>query len=100
MSKSQKRSDEQEFEKRLFYSLKRFGYLFPENEKDVEGFEHLYGDTDIDIPEHLQNMETINIEEEIPLDFDVNYKMAAFSNGNLDQFDFPENSEEDDSDKD
>ena len=62
-SKDQKKNrsgnKEKEFEKALFYALKANGYLFPATLDDVEKFEELYGNTEIDMPEDLQSYEDL-----------------------------------------
>lgn len=94
MAKSQKRSKEKEFEERLFCSLKSYGYLFPRNENDIERFENLYGDTEIEVPEHLRNSILPNNDPNLNFDFEVNYNVAAFTNENDDQLDFLEDDSE------
>lgn len=94
MAQSQKLSEEQEFEKKLFYSLKRYGYLFPENKQDIEKLEELYGDTEIEIPAHLQNLNVPKADEELPSDFDVDYRVAAFSSKEPGSFELPEDEED------
>ncbi len=57
-------TEEQKFEKALFFALKRNGYLFPETLDDVEKFEELFGDTAIDMPEHLRTYEDLKRSNE------------------------------------
>lgn len=40
--------------------LKRFGYLLPEAEEEVEEFEKLFGKTQVIFPEHLKNPDFLN----------------------------------------
>ncbi|MGN6211508.1 hypothetical protein [Parafilimonas sp.] len=35
-------------------ALKKYGFLFPETEKEIEQFENCFGKTDIELPEHLK----------------------------------------------
>lgn len=88
-SKKQDISKEKEFEKKLFHSLKYFGYLFPENIDDVDKFEELYGDTQIDVPEHLELEESHNSNAESILDFDFSNRIAAFSSKKISNFEIP-----------
>ena len=90
-SKKQNLTEEQKFEQKLFHSLKRYGYLFPETINDVDKFEELYGDTQIDIPEHLELEES----SESLLDFDYSNNRAAFSNEKFSHFELPESKNSD-----
>lgn len=80
---------EKKIEHTIFNSLKYYGFLFPENVEDVDRFEELYGDTDVDIPEHLQSLESLQLNENNPLDFDFSNNMAAFSTNEPNQFTLP-----------
>lgn len=92
-------SDEQKFEQKLFHTLKFYGYLFPDNAKDVDNFEELYGDTEIDIPEHLQSLEMRNHEENLHLDLDFTNNVAAFSPNDPNSFELPIDTDLDKSDE-
>lgn len=48
--KNQQPFDEAKFEAEVHNSLNYFGYIFPETTTDVERFEELYGDTEIETP--------------------------------------------------
>ena len=79
MSKSNKNN----FEQDLYSILKRYGYLFPTTEEEVERFEKLHGSTDIEMPEKFKSPDNIisslksgsgkSSEEEI----EKSYSMAA-----------------------
>ena len=84
----------------FFHSLKYFGYLFPSSIKDVERFEELYGDTEIDIPEHIQSPETIIIEDASSIDFELSYDIAAFSADNTSHFEIPNDLDDEEDERD
>jgi len=44
---------QQEKEEVLSAALKKFGFLFPETEKEIEDFENIFGSTEIDLPADL-----------------------------------------------
>ena len=78
MNNNQDKNTEEKFETELHASLKIYGYLFPENEKDVIAFENLYGKTEIETP----SIEKLFSENSIPLDsgtIDLNIRLAAFT---------------------
>ena len=41
-------------------ALKAFGYLFPETEEEYEAFEEIYGNTEIELPEYLKDLNFLN----------------------------------------
>ncbi|MEJ0103137.1 MAG: hypothetical protein WDO19_11510 [Bacteroidota bacterium] len=47
--------DPQKKEEVLCAALKKFGFLFPENEKEVQQFEEVFGNTEIDLPPDLSD---------------------------------------------
>lgn len=78
--KKKLRAEEEKFEKALFHALKQNGYLFPKTLEDVEKFEELYGDTEIEMPEHLQSYQDLqkkNNEEDSLIS--LNLDIAAFT---------------------
>lgn len=96
--RNQNLSEELKFEQKLFQSLKHYGYLFPESIKDVDRFEELYGDTEIEIPEHLQSLDALNTNKELPLDFGLAYNVAALSADEPNPFEKPDKSDSDKND--
>ncbi|RLD66388.1 MAG: hypothetical protein DRI84_04895 [Bacteroidetes bacterium] len=97
--KKQDLTDEQKFEQKVFNSLKHFGYLFPESIKDVDRFEELHGDTEIDIPDHLQSPDILNSADEFSLEFGLSLKVAAFSDTASKRFELPEDDDLGENDK-
>jgi len=93
-------NEEEKFERELLESLRYYGYLFPGNSKEIERFETLYGDTEIDMPEHFQSLEKLSPEKEIPLDFDLSYNVAAFSANDQNRYELPDNLELNENDED
>jgi membrane carboxypeptidase/penicillin-binding protein len=53
------KSSNNNFEQDLYQIFKRYGYLFPTTEEEVERFERLHGTTDIEMPEKFKSSETI-----------------------------------------
>ena len=80
-------TEEEKFEKELLQSLRYYGYLFPESLEDVERFEMLYGDTEIEVPEHLDSLEKIKPNDEFQPGFNFSNNIAAFSANNQHDFD-------------
>ena len=78
---------EAQFEKELLQNLIYYGYLFPGNSKSVERFEAIYGDTDIDMPDHLANLDYIEFNKTFETDFDLTLDKAAFSSNDHAEFD-------------
>ena len=89
-TEKQNQNEEQKFEQKLFHSLQYYGYLFPNNEKDIKRFDELYGDTEIDFPDHLKSLDMHNSDEEFSLDYDFSFEMAAFSADESNHFELPE----------
>ena len=77
--KSKNNITEQEFELKLFRALKSFGYLFPDSIRGVERFEELYGNTDVDFPEHLQSPDSFTNNQDVSFGLDFSIRMAALS---------------------
>lgn len=79
------------FSVNLFSSLKEYGYVFPKTDKDVEKFEALYGNTEIETPlvQLPSNKTDLNFPSE---NFD--FKMAAYSPTGKSSFSFPEDVKE------
>jgi hypothetical protein len=88
--KYKKLNEEEKFEKELLQTLRYYGYLFPESSEDVERFEALYGDTEIEMPEHLESIEKIISENKPELNFELSYDMAAFSSNHQNDFEIPD----------
>lgn len=44
--------------------LKSFGYMFPETEDELDAFEEMYGNTEIELPEHLKDLNFLNKKKE------------------------------------
>jgi hypothetical protein len=80
-SKINKNTDN--FELNLFRSLKSYGYIFPASIKDVEKFEELYGNTDINAPSHFKFPEETKIEDIIGVDFNTFQNIAAYGNSDI-----------------
>jgi len=76
-------SDDFQFEKDLFYSLKYYGYLFPTSVNEINKFEEHFGKTEVNIPDNLKNFNNIlDLRNHTDHnDFDINFdvKMAAIS---------------------
>lgn len=72
-----------DFEIDLFKSLRSYGYLFPVTREDVDRFEELYGDTDIESPEIDEIIDTtlLGLKESNQDVFmlDAEFNIAAFS---------------------
>lgn len=87
-------SEELEFEKEFFQALKRNGYLFPKSLEDVKKFEELYGDTEIDMPEHLQTYDDLISSKQGENVFpNLNLGIAAFTSEPNKPFTFLKNKE-------
>jgi len=80
---------EKSFESDLFFSLKSYGYLFPENTKEVERFEDLYGNTEIDVPMEFEPVLPDNVLIS-NADFTKGLGVAAFSTMNNNSFKKPD----------
>ena len=81
----------------LFYAFKANCYIFPKTDKDVECFEELYGNTEIETP-------SFTIPSDRGLDtnssaLNFNFKMAAFSSKKGSSFKMPDNLDNENSDK-
>lgn len=85
------KNSEKRFESDLIQSLKYYGNLFPDSIADVERFQSLYGDTEIDIPEHLNSLEKIQAKSSDEIDFDLTYNIAAFSSTDNSDISFLDN---------
>lgn len=71
----------------LFNSLKEYGYVLPKTEADVEKFEALYGNTEIETP--VVKLPNSNGDvDNTSLSFD--FKMAAYSASTKSGFILPE----------
>lgn len=53
-----------EQEEALNAALKKFGFLFPTNEKEIEQFEEVFGSTEIEVPSHLSGGKFLSKYEE------------------------------------
>ena len=53
------KSSNNNFEQDLYFIFKKYGYLFPTTEEEVERFERLHGNTDIEMPEKFQSSDLI-----------------------------------------
>jgi hypothetical protein len=73
----------------LFDSLKTNGYIFPKTNKDVERFEELYGNTDIETPSF--NIPSDKDLDSNSTDLNFNFSMAAFSSKKDSNFKLPDN---------
>jgi hypothetical protein len=82
--------EEEKFVKQLSQSLKYYGYLFPESSADVERFEAIYGDTEIEIPGHLESLEKILSNDEKVINFDLTNNLAAFTSKDKNTFEIPD----------
>lgn len=56
---SKKKNKETIFEEALFEALKANGHLFPNTIRNVENLEELYGDTEIEMPSHLDTYDDL-----------------------------------------
>lgn len=45
-------------------ALKSFGYMFPETEEEFDAFENMCGSTEIELPEHLKDLNFLNKKKE------------------------------------
>lgn len=46
-------------ESELETALKSFGYLFPETDEEIDAFEEMHGNTEVVLPEHLENWNSL-----------------------------------------
>lgn len=53
--------------KALKEDLKRFGYLLPESEEELEAFQNIFGTTKIMLPSHLKNPDFLSGKKETPI---------------------------------
>ncbi|MBL7889726.1 MAG: hypothetical protein JNL24_09240 [Bacteroidia bacterium] len=53
------KSNSNNFENELYQIFKKYGYLFPTTEEEVERFEKLHGSTDIQMPEKFKTPDAI-----------------------------------------
>jgi hypothetical protein len=92
--KNVSQDDDNAFELELYQSLKSYGYLFPENIRDVEKFETLYGNTEIETPDTID----LSKEKDFPglqvlrnIDFGFPANIAAFTSNEDESFNMPGN---------
>ena len=50
----------------LYAALKKFGFLFPKTEQEINQFEEVFGSTEIELPSHLADGDFL-FEEEVPV---------------------------------
>lgn len=99
--KERKLNDDEIFEVELFNSLAFYGYLFPKSIKEVDRFEELYGNTEIDTPAIIElptNKVLPNFQENKNIEMDLSLNKAAFRSKRNDSFDLPEDKSKKDSD--
>ncbi|MBD3636597.1 MAG: hypothetical protein HUJ25_04590 [Crocinitomicaceae bacterium] len=83
-----KKNKDTSFERDLFMALSEYGYLFPTTEEDVENFESLYGNTQIEAPDFIEFD-----KGQSDLDISSNsftMKNAAFNSSQKQKFNFPD----------
>lgn len=61
----------------LHSDLKRFGYLLPTNDEEVEEFEKIYGKTQVIFPEHLKKPKFLREENKLKVESTVAAKRQA-----------------------
>lgn len=86
-----KNTEMDNFAVNLFNSLKEYGYVLPKTEKDVEKFEKLYGNTEIETPVVKLPITNKNIDFSSE---NFNFQMAAYSSSNKTGFIIPKDLEE------
>lgn len=90
-NKSTSRNTEMDnFAVSLFNSLKEYGYVFPKTEKDVEKFEKLYGNTEIETP--VVKLPISNDDSDFSSG-NFNFQMAAYSSSDKSGFIIPKDLE-------
>ena len=88
--------ENQNFEIDLFNALKSYGYLFPKDTKDVDNFENLYGNTEIETPPFVeQSKRNENLEIK---NTDFNLRLAAFAPKSNNSISLPNNTKKGDAD--
>jgi hypothetical protein len=81
-----KKSDDTQFKQDLFWSLKSYGHLFPENKNEVERFEELYGNTPVDIPDNVETRMDMIMSTDDNFESEIEFKIAAFIPSSDDSF--------------